>query len=68
MLSYDKYYLQRIKVQFVPSFDFIFILWYLYSGQFCEHDIDDCLPRPCLNGATCIDGRNSFSCVCLPGN
>ena len=37
------------------------------SGQFCEEDVDECLSRPCSNGATCIDGRNGFSCVCMQG-
>ena len=41
---------------------FIFI-----SGEFCEEDVDECLSRPCSNGATCIDGQNGFSCVCMQG-
>ena len=30
-------------------------------------DIDDCSPDPCLNGATCVDGVNSFTCTCVVG-
>lgn len=30
-------------------------------------DVDECLSHPCQNGATCINGVNSFSCQCLPG-
>ena len=30
-------------------------------------DIDDCAPQPCLNGGTCSDGINEYSCDCLPG-
>ncbi|XP_078539314.1 aggrecan core protein isoform X1 [Lissotriton helveticus] len=29
-------------------------------------DIDVCLSSPCLNGATCVDGIDSFTCLCLP--
>ncbi len=29
-------------------------------------DIDECHTNPCHNGGTCIDGLNSFTCVCLP--
>ncbi|GLD56017.1 protein delta homolog 2 [Lates japonicus] len=31
----------------------------------CETDVDDCLMRPCGNGATCLDGVNRFSRPCL---
>ncbi|MEQ2245991.1 hypothetical protein ILYODFUR_033741, partial [Ilyodon furcidens] len=37
-----------------------------FTGQRCEVDIDDCKPNPCRLGH-CIDGPNSFSCVCPPG-
>ncbi|XP_013014386.2 aggrecan core protein isoform X1 [Cavia porcellus] len=29
-------------------------------------DIDECLSSPCLNGATCVDTMDSFTCLCLP--
>ncbi|XP_048418807.1 aggrecan core protein-like isoform X3 [Stegostoma tigrinum] len=29
-------------------------------------DIDECHSSPCLNGATCFDGIDSFKCLCLP--
>ncbi|XP_072266426.1 protein delta homolog 2 [Pyxicephalus adspersus] len=38
-----------------------------YVGRLCETDVDDCLMRPCANGATCIDGVNRFSCECPYG-
>lgn len=33
----------------------------------CEVDIDECLPQPCQNGATCVDWVNNYTCVCQPG-
>uniref|UniRef100_A0A8C5UAW4 Versican core protein n=1 Tax=Malurus cyaneus samueli TaxID=2593467 RepID=A0A8C5UAW4_9PASS len=33
---------------------------------FSAADIDECQSNPCRNGATCIDGLNTFSCLCLP--
>ena len=30
-------------------------------------DINECDSYPCLNGGTCSDDVNSFSCVCAPG-
>ncbi|XP_035869045.1 aggrecan core protein isoform X1 [Phyllostomus discolor] len=29
-------------------------------------DIDECLSSPCLNGATCVDAIDAFTCLCLP--
>ncbi|NXT87267.1 PGCA protein, partial [Anhinga rufa] len=29
-------------------------------------DTDECHASPCLNGATCVDGIDSFKCLCLP--
>ena len=30
-------------------------------------DINDCNPDPCENGGTCVDGVDSFTCVCPAG-
>uniref|UniRef100_A0A8B9TR66 Sushi, nidogen and EGF like domains 1 n=1 Tax=Anas platyrhynchos TaxID=8839 RepID=A0A8B9TR66_ANAPL len=38
-----------------------------FTGKRCHVDVDECLSHPCQNGATCINGVNSFSCQCLPG-
>ncbi|XP_021435995.1 protein delta homolog 2-like isoform X1 [Oncorhynchus mykiss] len=38
-----------------------------FSGPRCETNMDDCLMRPCANGATCLDGINRFSCLCPEG-
>ncbi|XP_017319627.2 protein delta homolog 2 isoform X3 [Ictalurus punctatus] len=38
-----------------------------FTGPRCETNMDDCLMRPCANGATCVDGVNRFSCLCPAG-
>ena len=35
-----------------------------FSGADCETDVDDCQPSPCLNGGTCSDAVDGFSCDC----
>lgn len=30
-------------------------------------DIDECGSQPCVNGATCNDEVNAYSCTCLAG-
>lgn len=30
-------------------------------------DINDCESNPCRNGGTCIDGVNSYKCICSDG-
>ena len=39
----------------------------MISGTNCEIDIDECASDPCLNGGTCADSINSFSCTCQVG-
>ena len=36
-----------------------------FSGRYCEQNQDDCQRITCLNGGTCLDGINSFQCLCL---
>ncbi|KAI8509436.1 hypothetical protein Bbelb_132840 [Branchiostoma belcheri] len=33
----------------------------------CQSDIDECASSPCLNGGTCSDGDNSYTCQCVTG-
>ena len=37
------------------------------AGPNCEVDIIECASTPCLNGGTCNDNRNYFTCSCLSG-
>ena len=39
----------------------LFVLFSVFT------DIDDCSPNPCLNGASCSDGVNSYTCSCVAG-
>ena len=39
---------------------------YTTSGSTCV-EIDECDPQPCLNGGTCTDLVNAFSCDCVAG-
>ena len=36
------------------------------GGPWFLADFDECLSSPCLNGATCVDAIDSFTCLCLP--
>eukprot|EP01047_Picozoa_sp_COSAG01_P006930 COSAG01_NODE_256_length_20138_cov_24.233694_6_plen_725_part_00 len=38
-----------------------------YDGEYCDVNIDDCASQPCLHGATCVDGVNSYTCSCAAG-
>ena len=38
-----------------------------FPFSFCLQDINDCDPDPCLNGGTCVDGLDSYSCSCPEG-
>ena len=37
-----------------------------FEGSFCETDINECQPQPCMNGATCVDRIAGFKCLCPP--
>jgi Notch-like protein len=39
----------------------------LLIGDLCDHNINDCLPQPCQNGARCIDGISDYICECSEG-
>ena len=33
----------------------------------CLSDYDNCANHPCMNGATCVDGVNLYTCTCPDG-
>lgn len=35
-----------------------------FGGSLCETNNDDCADHQCQNGAMCVDGINSYKCVC----
>ena len=37
-----------------------------FTGEFCQHDIDDCENVNCNDGG-CVDEINGFTCQCNPG-
>ena len=38
-----------------------------YNGTFCDININECSPDPCLNDGTCSDGIDSYNCSCITG-
>lgn len=38
-----------------------------FTGKRCEVDIDECIPKPCQNNATCLNLLNNYNCTCTPG-
>ncbi len=39
----------------------------VFIGVNCQEDINECLSNPCLNGATCLEGVNTYDCLCPAG-
>ena len=37
------------------------------SGIDCDVDVDECISAPCVNGASCVDGINTYTCLCPLG-
>lgn len=37
-----------------------------FSGTNCQENVNDCPGHLCQNGASCVDGVNSYTCQCPP--
>ena len=35
-----------------------------WKGPNCDTDINPCRSNACMNGATCQNGQNSYTCIC----
>ena len=73
-LEKERLHLEYFNVKGRKLFCWIFLLktlWFVcVSIPFCIfelEDINDCDPNPCLNGATCTDGINTYTCTCASG-
>lgn len=38
-----------------------------YTGEYCQINIDECQGHYCRNHAVCVDGVNSYTCLCQVG-
>ena len=38
-----------------------------FTGLMCEVNINDCVSATCPTNSMCLDGNNTFECMCLPG-
>lgn len=39
----------------------------VFTGNYCEVNIDECISSPCLHNATCVDLVHGYGCVCKLG-
>ena len=50
------------------NYTFIYVQLYVYLYRsFCLIVKDRCVSNPCLNGASCFRGINSYTCNCMEG-
>ena len=74
--SYARFFVSNnlFTVPIVDDFGPFKVTWrnrFLYTKDYDiftnPENIDECASAPCLNGAECQDGNNSYACVCQPG-
>lgn len=39
-----------------------------FGGSTCSSNIDECASNPCINGGSCNDSIDGYTCKCLHGN
>ncbi len=49
------------------SVHYVYAFSYIYECDFVLVDINECGSNPCMNGATCTDDVNSYTCTCVAG-
>lgn len=67
--SYLEVILCELKWAFYAQKQFVSMLrcFYIFLGNNCEIEVNECLSQPCRNGGSCIDELNAFTCQCPPG-
>lgn len=58
---------QEVACRTVPGYGITRPLFTCFSLFLPFTDINDCESNPCKNGGTCIDGVNSYKCICSDG-
>ena len=66
-LNFPKFNIVQYSILIFFFNSFVLSLWLIVHIMFLSIDIDECASGPCQNGATCVDGVNSYTCTCLPG-
>ena len=55
--------LKRNIIHYIDAIE----LFLISKCHFVLVDIHECSSSPCMNGATCIDAVNSYTCACVAG-
>ena len=56
-----------IKTIFFKPQKFNFFFSFVFTGDLCQTELNECGSSPCLNGATCTDLIGLFQCICVAG-
>lgn len=64
--SKGKRSLNQVSLSKYTFSHFCFLCLPGFTGEHCEHNIDDCPGHGCQNGGVCVDGVNTYNCQCPP--